>query len=277
MKKPLANVPAVPEALAQGWAIVATDYVGLGTVGGHAYLVGPEAARGVLDSVRAARQMQGVTLADSFVVWGHSQGGNSALWTGQLASQLAPDLQLKGTAAFAPASDLKSLVSVLGGSAFSKIVSAYLIKAYGQAYPDVAAEDYGIKSSPWLVDDIANRCVGDLGTLFSVAEAALLPATGLFAKDPTQGTLAQRLSENTPNGPFDRPVFVAQGDMDDLISPKLQQAYVASLCATGQPARLKEYPGLDHISLVAPQSPLTADLIDWTRERFAGGHPGQGC
>lgn len=48
-----ANVPAMNEAIEAGWVIVATDYPGLGTSGGHAYLVGEDAARAVLDSVRA--------------------------------------------------------------------------------------------------------------------------------------------------------------------------------------------------------------------------------
>ena len=42
---PFVDVPAVPELIAAGWAYVATDYVGLGTDGGHAYLVGDDAAR----------------------------------------------------------------------------------------------------------------------------------------------------------------------------------------------------------------------------------------
>jgi hypothetical protein len=53
--KPFANVPDLDRILAEGWAFVATDYVGLGTAGRHAYLVGPEAAHSVLDAVRAAR------------------------------------------------------------------------------------------------------------------------------------------------------------------------------------------------------------------------------
>ena len=51
---PFANVPAVARIIAENWIYVATDYAGLGTSGGHAYLVGDDAARAVLDSIRAA-------------------------------------------------------------------------------------------------------------------------------------------------------------------------------------------------------------------------------
>jgi Secretory lipase len=71
MRKPFANVPGLPQVLQEGWAYVATDYMGLGTSGGHAYLAGDEAARGVLDSVRAARQLTELRLDSRVVVWGH--------------------------------------------------------------------------------------------------------------------------------------------------------------------------------------------------------------
>ncbi len=49
MRRPFANVPVLDELLQQNWAYVATDYVGLGTAGGHAYLVGDDAARALLE------------------------------------------------------------------------------------------------------------------------------------------------------------------------------------------------------------------------------------
>lgn len=70
--------------------IVATDYVGLGTAGPHPYLIGQGEARSLLDSVRAARQMPGLSLEPETVIWGHSQGGHAALWAGTLAPTYAP-------------------------------------------------------------------------------------------------------------------------------------------------------------------------------------------
>ncbi|NTU81277.1 MAG: hypothetical protein HGA45_18165, partial [Chloroflexales bacterium] len=63
--------PALDQVIANGWVLVATDYIGLGTEGPHAYLVGPQAGRAVLDAVRAARQMPALSLSDQTVVWGH--------------------------------------------------------------------------------------------------------------------------------------------------------------------------------------------------------------
>src|SRR5439155_1171000 len=99
-------MPGLDQALARGWVVVATDYPGLGTGGPHPFLIGQGEARSVLDAVRAARHLPGVTLGDRTVVWGHSQGGNAALWTGILAPGYAPDAGVVGVAALAPGSEL---------------------------------------------------------------------------------------------------------------------------------------------------------------------------
>jgi pimeloyl-ACP methyl ester carboxylesterase len=88
----------------------------------------------LLDAIRAARRLDGVTMADDrTVVWGHSQGGHAALWTASLADDYAPDAGVVGVAALAPASDLVGLVDnldvVAAGSIFASYVGAGLVGA----------------------------------------------------------------------------------------------------------------------------------------------------
>jgi alpha-beta hydrolase superfamily lysophospholipase len=277
MSKPFANVPAIDHIAKEGWAYVATDYVGLGTRGGHAYLIGDDAARNVLDAVQAARTLPGAKLDTSVVVWGHSQGGNTALWTGIRSTEHASSLKVLGIAALAPATDLQSLIEKARGTTFGKIVSAYLLHAYGTTYPDVDVSNYVHWRAKALVSDIASRCVGGWQTLFSVVETQLLPGDGIFSRSPVSGTLGLRLLENTPRAQIAMPVLIAQGQADDLVSPEVQQRYVAARCAAGQRIDYRVYPGLDHISLVAENFPLSADLIQWTRERFAGRPDSNNC
>ena len=59
-------------------------------------------------------------LGEQTVVWGHSQGGHAALWTGQLAPTSAPELDIAGVAALAPASNLPGLIDNLGHQAFER-------------------------------------------------------------------------------------------------------------------------------------------------------------
>lgn len=266
---PLKNVPAVAELLAEGWAYVGTDYVGLGTEGGHAYLIGEDAARAVLDSVRAAAQMAEVDILPRTVVWGHSQGGNSALWAGMLAETYAPDIAVLGVAAQAPASDLPKLVEGAQRGMFGKIVSSYLLHAYAEAYDDVRVEDYVDGYRAAILQDIAGRCAVDAKALYSIAQLSLLPGE-LFAMDPTGTPLGARLEQNVPVGPFPMPLFISQGIDDEIVLEPVQAGFVAGLCAAGANLVYRPYEGRSHVSLVAPDSPLTDDLIAWTRARFAG-------
>jgi alpha-beta hydrolase superfamily lysophospholipase len=275
-EKPFHGMPALPEAISAGWAVVAPDYVGLGTPGGHAYLVGEEAANAVADALRAARQIEGLALSARYLTWGHSQGGNTALWMGMRGAELAPELSQLGVAALAPASDLKGLVGASRTSPFGKIVSAYAIAAYGAAYPDIDVAGY---RKPWiklLLDDIAGRCVGDIRALFSVAETFLLPGD-VFARDPLQGPFGERMLQNSPMGPFPVPVLLAQGAIDDLVLPSIQEAYVKARCGEGAPLDYKRIEGRDHMSLVLEAEPLTGMLMQWSRDRFAGKPAVAGC
>ena len=60
-----------------------------------------------LDSVRAARQMPELTLDKRMVIWGYSQGGHAALWTGIVGPRYAPDLEILGVAGNCTAREYK--------------------------------------------------------------------------------------------------------------------------------------------------------------------------
>src|SRR3954449_12323282 len=97
--------PLMQRWLKAGYAVVRTDYQGLGTAGPHPYLIGDAEGHDVLDGVIAARQADG-DIANDVAVAGHSQGGQAALFAASLAPKYAPALKVKGTVAFAPVSHL---------------------------------------------------------------------------------------------------------------------------------------------------------------------------
>ena len=105
---------ALQYAMDQGWVVAATDYQP------ETYVLGSIAGANVLDANRATAQLLAKEFADTspddydFVTWGHSQGGHSAIWAGQLAetylagtkpSKPTAGLHLVGVAAEAPASN----------------------------------------------------------------------------------------------------------------------------------------------------------------------------
>ena len=154
---------SLDSVIEKGWTLVATDYVGLGTEGSHSYLIGEPVARSVLDSVRAAHQLDAVNLAESTVVWGHSQGGHAALWTGMLAPSYAPELEIAGVAALAPASNLAGLVDVVGSIRVGSLFGAYVVQAYTDAYADVSYDDYVRPGAQVIVREMAARCLSERG------------------------------------------------------------------------------------------------------------------
>lgn len=265
-------------AIDQGWAVVATDYIGLGTEGPHPYLIGDPSGRAVLDASRAARQLAEADLGRENVVWGHSQGGGAALWTGGIAARYAPELEIAGVAALAPASDLPALIdnlpAVTGGSVFA----AYVLDAYTSVYPEVSYDAYVQPGARLIVREMGRRCLTEPGVLVSVLNALALGRDPLvFASDPGAGALGARLAENVPTLPIPVPVLLAQGEDDSLVTRAAQAGYVAGRCAAGQQIDYRSYAGRNHVPLVEADSPLIPELLEWTRERFAGVPVSAGC
>ncbi len=273
---PFANVPGVQPLLERGWVYVATDYVGQGTVSPHPYLIGEGEARSALDALRAARSLPELPLADPAVVWGHSQGGHAALWTGLIAPRYAPELDIRGVAAVAPASDLGALIKDIQHTVIGRVMTSYVLQAYSAHYSDVRFDDYAAGIRGTLARAMASRCLAGRGALAAVGVAVVASGT-VFTTPPTSGPPGRRLEENAPRQPLAMPVLLGQGLADDLVLPAVQQQFVRGLCERGATLRFVAYAGRDHLSVVAPDSPFIDDLVTWTAERFAGKPVASGC
>ncbi len=265
--------------IAERWAIVAPDYIGLGSEGSHPYLIGEPSAHASLDAVRAARQLEEAELSMATVIWGHSQGGGAALWAGALTPTYARGMWLRGVAALAPASDPLALVervtNVTGGSIFA----SFAFEAYSKTYPDVSYRDYIRPGAETFLREMSQRCLSDPGTIVSVVAALSMGADlGVFATDPTTGALGRRLVENTAPLEIDAPLFIGQGGADSVVVTSTQTAFVNRMCAAGQQVDYRVYEGFEHAAVVEGYSPLIPDLFAWTRARFDGEPlPDDGC
>lgn len=263
-------MPDLPGTLAQGWAVVAPDYPGLGTAGSHPYLVGQPTARSVLDAVRAAQQLEEARLSGQTVVWGHSQGGHAALWSGGLAEGYAPELDVLGVVAMAPAANLPRLLQGLAGSPIGPVFGAYVLAAWQDVDPTIRLADHVRPAARIGMEEMAGRCLSDPSVLVSVA-TAVLGRDPVWSGDPARGPVLELARENVPSLPVAVPLLVAQGEADTLVTPDAQAEYVAQRCEAGQQLEYRTYPGKDHMGLVTGDSQLLADLVVWTGQRFAGG------
>jgi uncharacterized membrane protein HdeD (DUF308 family)/pimeloyl-ACP methyl ester carboxylesterase len=267
---------ALDRVLDEGWTLVASDYIGLGTSGPHPYLIGEGEGRSVLDAVRAARQLDELALADRTIVWGHSQGGHAALWTGILAPEYAPDVNVEAVAALAPASDLTGLLEGLetlpGGSVFA----TYMLQAYAAHYDDVSLGDYVRPGARVSFDEIARRCLAEPAVFTSIL-TSLGTDWSTYFDDLSTGPLAARIEQNIPSGPIEADLLIAQGESDPLVLPVVQERFVRARCEAGDDLEYRTYPDRDHVGVVAADSPLLPELIDWTRDRLDGIAPTDSC
>lgn len=266
------GIPALEAAIENGWVIVATDYTGMGAAGDFPYLIGEGQARSVLDGIRAVHGLPFVTVSNEAIVWGHSQGGHAALWTAQLAPDYAPEISILGTAALSPASNVFNLARYItsgGTSGPVAIAISYLTVAYSGYYEDIHLSDYVAMPARRLVREMAARCTSGPGLLVSVlGSLAVTHDRPIFDIDLTTGPIVARLEENIPHGPFPQPLLIAYGQEDEVIPASIQQDYVEMLCASGQPLEHQPYPGKDHMSVLAEESTLPADLAQWTSARL---------
>ena len=268
----------LPDVIEQGWALVATDYIGLGTPGPHPYLIGKDSAYASLDAVRASRELRQADVGTKTVAWGHSQGGGAALWTGAVAERYAPDVSLSGVAALAPAANLPSLVEHLPDVTGGSIFASFAVAAYTADYPDVTYRRYVHPGAEPIVRAMAGRCLSNTDALVSVLDAVGLGADPrIFAQDPTTGPFGARLEENVPPATVTVPTLVAQGAADTLVVPSAQAAYVRQACAAGESIDYRTFEGLDHVPLVEADSPLVPQLVRWTTDRFDAKPAAPGC
>ncbi|WP_232631047.1 alpha/beta fold hydrolase [Methylobacterium sp. Leaf118] len=264
------SIQGLQEMLARGYIVAATDYPGLGTPGVHPYLVGLSEGRAVLDSVRAARQLAGPGGAtNAFAVWGHSQGGHAALFTGLLAHSYAPDLALVGVAAAAPATELATLMMADLDTSGGKNLTAMTLWSWSQVFGAPMAKVVVPSALP-VIEELANDCIE---TIFDVLERRgpskaldrdFLSVNDLADREPWRSLLAR----NTP-GPLPPriPVFLAQGATDTLVLPRVTQDYRARLCRAGSRVEFDLVPGVGHLSIAKDAAPAA---IDWIGDRFAG-------
>ncbi len=265
-------IPAVEEALARGWVIVASDYTGRGTDGRFPYLIGEGEARSSIDAIRAARELDGLRLSFDVVVWGHSQGGHAALFTEPVADEYEPRMRVLGTAVLSPLTDPLAMARELrqrDASAELSIMASWVLVPYADIYPDVNVEDYVATSGRAIVREMTQRCLSEPGLFVSAITSLGVSADEpLYPADLTGGALGRRLEQNAAVGPWESPLLIGWSVQDEVIPPELPQRFVERLCQEGVDVRWVPYQRGDHRSLIVPSSPFLPTLMRWTQARF---------
>ena len=265
-----ASVPGLQTLLDSGFVVAATDYEGLGTPGVHPYLVSVSEGRGVLDAARAAIEVADGS-SSAVVVVGHSQGGHAALAAAEIAIEWAPELDVAGTVAIAPAADVGIMMPVMFGAPGAFGFGALVAAGWTDAYDELDETDVLTPAGMAIADVARERCLGDVFEAVGGQRIDELVATPPHELPDWQ----RRIDENSIAA--DRvagPVLVVHGVDDPVVPLLLSDLLVESFCAAGVPVAYRTYVDQDHSSVVEA---ATEDIERWARDRLAGEPPPSTC
>jgi len=262
------------DMLREGYVVVATDYPGLGTDGIHPYLIGESAGRAVLDSVRATQHFSKSGASNRFAVWGHSEGGHAALFTGQLAARYAPDLKLVGVAAAAPATYLVDLFEDDAKTEQDLIAMALLSWTRLENVAPATIVEPGVMAA---FNATARGCLTSIAQFEALEkDAKRLQAARFLKIDPTKTAPWKGIMlRNSPGqARAGAPVFIAQGTADTTVNPQVTKRFAKSLCAKGEHVTFVSLPGVSHIFVARDAAPTA---IKWMNDRFKGAPAPSSC
>ncbi|MEV0948798.1 lipase family protein [Rhodococcus sp. NPDC049939] len=259
-------IPYVQSWLEQGYAIVATDYVGLGTPGIHPYLDSPSEGHSVIDMVRAGRAVT-PSLSDRWMAIGHSQGGHAVLAAASMATTYAPELDFRGTVATGAPSNIEKLAPLLGPNfpalplTGSTVFIAYAIAGFRAAYPDLNVDSYLSPLGQDVLSGVESLCYQDAEAQFGDLTIGQLLSRQL--DDPVILATLQR-SLAVPVTGYDRPLFIGHGLFDEMVPVVFTFALTSELTAAGQNFVFRTYP-TTHVATMYAALP---DATEFVRSAF---------
>lgn len=257
--------------VAKGYAVVKTDYEGLGTPGTHPYLVGDTEARNAADMVLAARQLS-PDLSRNWLVMGHSQGGGAAVYTAYLGPIYAQSLNLTGAIAIAPSSNLSIQVQ------YAEKHPDMPTNAYGTLlFHSIAAVAPGVDLSKVLTTEgqrvngqVETLCVGDLRNNLKMKDVLNMDAD-FSALNGAVATLM-----DTQNVRPSVPLLVLQADKDTAVPKMFTDMLVQRYKVLGVPVEYRTYTITD-LGKAASVHQATVpysqqDAMNWAAQHLPPGH-----
>lgn len=257
--------------LEQGFAVVATDYQGLGTPGPHAYMVTRPQAYSMLDSARAAVRSQR-NLSGKVILLGQSQGATAAFAAAGFAAGYAPDLDIRGAVStgtpYVAINDPQATSLPGDPSRIDPTIAYtyYLTLTVQQTRPEItAAEIYTERAAP-LIEQARTMCIKPLKA--AVVAAGLTRANAMrqdIDRARIYGPLLPSLLYSTLHLPV--PIFMAIGAADRDVSPAGQLRLAREACDAGTVVEAHLYEGLDHSATV---NASLKDSLPFVRRVLAG-------
>lgn len=261
------------QMMALGWVVVSTDYVGLGTPGPSLYLVAQSEVRDIVNAVRAARSVPEAAAGTRYATWGHSQGGHSSVWTGHLGQQYAPELELVGVSAAAPALDLPAIMGAQWDTVAGWVIGPDVIESWPHYYPELPVDAVLSSSGADASARLAAECIKQAGLEGLVRQTL---GQDFFSVDPLSvpAWQAAAADQTPPPLPASMPVFIAQGTADEVVLPWPTAIVQDAWCTAGSTIEVLWMGGIGHMAAATTAGP---SAVEWIADRFAGRPAARSC
>jgi fermentation-respiration switch protein FrsA (DUF1100 family) len=245
-----------------GYAVVATDYSGLGADSGNPVLDMQSNALDVMYSVPAARAAV-TQIGLKWIALGPFQGGLAAV---AVAESEVRDPSYLGSVVTSGVADAQQVYQHFAQDSSNGmlLVLASTVKAL---YPEFQVSDMLKDTALPAYQRVAQTCGGETGPQFT--NGMLKPGweNNRFVKE--------FFSKNTPGQkPARGPLLVISGEADLAIPAEMSEKTVARMCKQGSRILFLKYPDLDASGVMGAS---VADQISWIKARFAGDAAPSNC
>jgi hypothetical protein len=241
-----------------GYAMVASDYAGLGTNFPNATMDMRSNALDVINSIPAARAAL-PQLGTKWVAVGYSQGGLAAIGVAEAGSETG-DLNYLGAIAISGVAEAQEIYErIAEGPAHGLLVDlAHGIKT---VFPEFRVEEMLTDKAIPLYRHISHDCEASSRTGLAANEM-LKPGW------KNNRYVKEFFVRNTPGWkPVHGPLLLISGETEPEVPADLTAPVVARLCEQKVRVLFVKYPGLN-ASAVLRNS--VSEQISWIRARFAG-------
>lgn len=260
------DLTAVADFLAAGYAVVTTDYQGLGVRPGqqapHPYLEPRTAAYNVIDAARAA-QSTDLGVGGRWFAVGRSQGGGAAWSTAEEFAQYGDGAgELVGAVAVAPLLDAGYFVTRAQEGSLSRaqrFLYPLVVHGVAQAQPAVRPGDHltGLSTDTAPVCSADRTALAGLSVPDDAALNAVTPGAAQTLSHALEGYALPRLATNVP-------IAVFYGGTDPLIPVDVMEDTLTRACELGDRLMRVRH---DHQGHGVDPGPAMAT---WMQDRLAG-------
>ncbi|RZQ65244.1 lipase family protein [Amycolatopsis suaedae] len=262
--------PFLSGLLLRGFAVVITDYEGLGTPGVHTYVNRESQGHAVLDAIRAAQRLPEAGLPDDGPVGiaGYSQGGAASASAAELQPSYAPELDLKGAYAGAIPADLAEVAKVLDGHYAAGFLGFALV-SLNEAYPELDIPSVLNERGKRLFEQVKNQCTVDAIAAHAFTRSVDLtkdgrPLTAYLDEEPYRSRVAeQRIGDREPGAP----VLVVHSRLDDIVPFAQGREAAVDWCDAGTKVQFSASLVPSHVGGAIRAYP---EAFAWLEGRFAG-------